>query len=369
MSEQLQLETANSAGTSHHKVFHQFPCWQGRVPDGFIMNFLGVMTRAHYWRPYIAVSEGYPADRYVNTEYPPFDEEYFEWIDLLETIIAAEDQFTMLEIGAGWGRWTANAAAALKHFVCPSPTFIAVEAEPTHFKWMVQHLADNSVDSKNLRLIQAAVARTDGKVGFYVGETQGRGPSNYYGHSIGGPHAVDAVSLSTLLRPLTTVNLVDLDIQGVELEVLEAAAQELDEKVNRVHVGTHSRKIEEGLRSLFRRLGWRCLRCFPSNASVNTECGTISFQDGVQTWLNPTYSHQRTNAVAILTEKLATSRQEGARLWAELESVRRDRGREHAPKVGSVASRIIEKGGRLRDRVAPLGTRRRMAFDSIAKKI
>jgi hypothetical protein len=80
------------------------------------------------------VAEGYLPDRHVETDYPPFDEEYFEWIDLLEAITSAKGQFTMLELGGGWGRWTANAATALRHLGGLPHTLVVVEAESTHFQ-------------------------------------------------------------------------------------------------------------------------------------------------------------------------------------------------------------------------------------------
>ena len=53
--------------------------------------------------------------------YPSFNEEYFEWVDVLEAVVARAGMFTMLELGAGWGRWLANAAAAeLDSAGCPS---------------------------------------------------------------------------------------------------------------------------------------------------------------------------------------------------------------------------------------------------------
>jgi len=279
------------------------------------VNFLGVFTRASYWHPYIAESNAYPQDRFVKTEYPPFDEEYFEWVDLLEAVVSAKGHFTMLELGAGWGRWTVNAAVSLKHLCGLPHTLIAVEAEPTHFQWMTEHVADNSVDPQGLQLINAAVAREDGRVGFYAGETNQGGPSTWYGQSIGGPQIVDCVSLNTLIRGLQTVDLIDIDVQGAELEVLEPVSQALDEKVKRIHIGTHGSGIEEGLRSLFSRLGWECVNYFPSFSSPQTRWGKIPLHDGVQTWLNPTYSSQREDELSILRKKLQASRQEGARLW------------------------------------------------------
>jgi FkbM family methyltransferase len=313
-----------------------FPCWQGEVPRGFIVNFLGAVTRIEFYVGYSEIDRQYPADRWVQTEYPSFDEEYFEWIDLLEAVVAAKDCFTMLELGAGFGRWTANAALALKQAGDIKPTLIAVEAEPTHFRWMVQHLADNAVESKGVHLIQAAVAANSGKVGFYVGETEYGAPENWYGQNIGGPHMVDAVSLNSLLEPLEAIDLVDLDIQGAEFEVLEAVAAELDKKVKRVHIGTHSARIDEALTSLFGRLGWRCLRSYACGATVGTEYGSIFFQDGIQTWVNPAYGEGSDDILRVLGEKLETSRREGARLWRAIERLRED----HAHMSEASASKL-----------------------------
>jgi FkbM family methyltransferase len=369
MSVQAQVATVNSTGiVSHHPVFLRFPCWEGTVPKGFLVDFLGVMTRADYRESYREIAQRYSVNRHAQTEYPPFDEEYFEWIDLLEAVASAENCFTMMELGAGFGPWTARAAAALRQAGNLPYTLVGVEAEPTHFQWMIQHLRDNFVDPTGLRLVRAAVSAASGKVGFYVGETQYGKPDNWYGQCIGGPHMVDAVDLNSLLEPLDVVDLIDIDVQGAELEVLEAASRLLDEKVKRVHIGTHGAKIEDGLHSLFGRLGWRRIRSFPCASTVDTEWGSIRFQDGVQTWLNPTYCNTPKDDVASLTEKLNSCRVEGARLWAELEKGRRelDKARLNEQSLGW---KMAERIRRARGRMAPVGSRRRRVFDFIAERI
>jgi FkbM family methyltransferase len=350
------------------QVFERFPCWQGPVPEGFVVDFLGVLTRAAYYEPYLKVSQGYPADRYVRTEYPPISEDYFEWADVLESVLVARDHFTMIELGAGWGRWVTKAAVALRSIGGLPSTCIAVEAEPSHFRFITEHLGDNGLDSKRFRLIEAAVARADGKIGFQVGTNLWEGTFDLYSQAIGGPQLVEAVSLRTLLAPLVSVDLIDLDVQGAELEVLEGAADELDQKVKRVHIGTHSRRVEEGLRSLFGRLGWKCRYDFPGSSTVEIQGKTTHFQDGIQTWLNPSFLASPANDVAVLQDKLRAARGEGARLWAELEKVRETLDRERLSR-DSVAWRLMEKSRRLRDRVAPSGTHRRKLLEFVSKKI
>ena len=241
----------------------------------------------------------------MESSLPSFDEEYFEWIDLLEAVLAARDKFTMVELGAGFGRWLVNAAAALTSYNGLPFRLVGVEAEPTHFQWAEAHLRDNGVDPHRCELVHAAAAPADGKVWFYIGR-----PADWYGQYVTNrrprwrqrvkmllrPHGilhgkqvtrVRAVSVRALLQPLRLVDLIDIDVQGAELKVLSTATGEMSEKVKRVHIGTHSRDIETGLRVLFRRLGWKPLNDYPCNSEADTPWGVIKFQDGVQTWVNP----------------------------------------------------------------------------------
>jgi len=65
----------------HHPIFSKFPCFEA-------MDLPGHNNILFKWY------------------------EYFEWIDLLESIDHANRQFIMLEIGAGLGCWGARGAFA-----------------------------------------------------------------------------------------------------------------------------------------------------------------------------------------------------------------------------------------------------------------
>jgi FkbM family methyltransferase len=253
---------------------------------------------------------------------PPIDENYFEWVDLLESLANSGVDFTMMERGAGYGRWLVRGAFAARWFGNPSCKLIGVEAEPTHFEWMQQHFRDNGLDPDSQTLLRAAISGRDGTATFIVGNAR-----EWYGQrvvliedywqfvkqrlrrsifrSLGDSRArrpddaamyhlarVRRVSLDSLLRPLRKVDLIDLDVQGAELEVLSAAPEGLNAKVSRVHIGTHNQKVESGLRSLFRRLGWVCSFDFPCGGESETPWGLVKFQDGVQSWQNPKVATQ-----------------------------------------------------------------------------
>ena len=77
---------------------------------------------------------------------------------MLESVLEADDGFTMVELGAGWGRWLVDAWSVLKQIGKTDKRLllVGVEAEPTHFEWMKQHFADNGLD------VQAASADPGG---------------------------------------------------------------------------------------------------------------------------------------------------------------------------------------------------------------
>ena len=295
---------------TRHPVFEHFEPWSGKVEAGWTVNFLGVATRQEFFAGMTGVV---PSESgWVETEHPAYNEEYLEWIDVLEAVAGADGTFTMIELGAGWGRWLMNGAAAARAHGRLRLQLVGVEAEPTHFRWMQQHFADNLVEDQTLTLIEAAVAAEEGRVRFQIGDA-----SAWYGQQIvvSTPHAsaratarsrirtllrrrahaepasaatanVRAVTLTSILDRLECVDLIDLDVQGIEADVLESTERALA-KVKRVHIGTHSADNEQRLRALFDGLGWENLNDYACGAEAETPWGPITFEDGVQTWVNP----------------------------------------------------------------------------------
>lgn len=304
----------------HHPLIRTLPRWNGVTPKGLLVDCIGIKTRLKFLKG--MMTEYVEAQNPGATEppLPAFDEEYFEWIDVLEAVTAARDRFVMIELGAGYGRWLVRAVAALRQ-VNPLPfALVAVEAEPTHFAWIHEHLRDNDIDAGEHELIEAAVNATGEPVIFHVGN-----PSGWYGQAIdvnapspppewrdsaraqtqaavqqGAPESagapdeastgtvpVEAVTLTDILQKHPRVDLIDLDVQGAELDVLRAAIDELDRRVKRLHIGTHSAEIEAGLRKLFPAHGWDLVHDFHCLKPNATPYGDIEFGDGVQSWVNP----------------------------------------------------------------------------------
>lgn len=249
---------------------------------GPVPSWMGVWTSRGYVRPELLDLRSPP---------PLFDEteDLYEWASVLHSVMdAPRERFTMLELGAGWARWTVNAAAACRRWGSRY-RLVAVEAEPTHARWARRHLRANGVRRVGRegsgRVLQAAVAPHGRSARFAVGD-----PDGWYGQALDDPtwsppetRRVRVVQLSRLLRRLGHVDLVHADIQGAELAVFTEAAGEL-ERVGRVHIGTHSAAVEEGLRELFSSVGFTPVWDFPGGSEIATAHGMARLGDGVQVW-------------------------------------------------------------------------------------
>lgn len=282
-------------------VLMKFHPWSGTVRAGYFAYFLGDIARAGYWKFSPELRAIYDRERQETFTRPLGDDNIFDWLVLLEAVVEAKGEFTMAALGAGWGRWLVAASFAVKQFSNVPVHLIGVEAEPTHFGWMAEHFRDNGIDPGDHDLIEAAASATRGHAWFYVGK-----PDAWYGQAIvrdallngavagaegdyGGEKArvVRTIDLTELLSRRDRIDYLHMDIQGAELEFLSGAPALLHDKVKRVLIGTHSHEIEEGLRSLFGALGWRCQYDVAMNERVRVDETIVEVGDGAQAWINP----------------------------------------------------------------------------------
>src|SRR5579863_2110322 len=75
------------------------------------------------------------------------DDEFLEAIVLVESIDNAKNTFTMVELGAGYGRWLVSAGVLANRMRKDLHLrLIGVEAENGHFQMMRQHFIDNGIN-------------------------------------------------------------------------------------------------------------------------------------------------------------------------------------------------------------------------------
>lgn len=290
-----------------HGIFSQFEPFTGDFPLDRAFDFIGARCKLHFSREIRSSSE-----LYIKATVPHLSDEYFEWISLLQAAKRASGSFTVVELGAGFGRWSARAVLAAKQCGITDIKAILVEAEPCHAEWCKEHMIDNAIS--NFEVIEAAVGAQKGEMLFVVREpNKDFAPSDwygqaanwtaenyhvateetYYGHPVidngtgWGSIKVPVLPLDEILSATKSVDLIDMDIQGAEAEVVESSMAVLNAKVKAIHIGTHSTEIEGRVRSSFESHGWRRIWDYPLQQRVDTPFGPVSFDDGVQTWENP----------------------------------------------------------------------------------
>lgn len=283
----------------HHPIFERFTPYSGPSPAGEHLDFIGARFRGE-WSGNRSI-EGCDA---ITAALPTLNEEYFEWCDLLEAVDAAEGAFTMVELGAGYGRWGIRGARAAQQRGLAT-RLIFVEAEPQHAAWIREALAINAIEGE---VIEAAIAYDGQPVPFAVnsatynaenwygqarvGDVGEETADSYFGRKLyrSGPYGqimAPAMTLEDVLADLDFVDLVDSDLQGAEREMILNSMPIINERVRRMHIGTHSDEIEEICRKAFTAAGWRNVWDFGLQADRDTPYGPSWFGDGVSSWINP----------------------------------------------------------------------------------
>ena len=222
------------------------------------------------------------------------NEDLFSWIDLLESVASAESRFTMLDLGAGYGRWLVNGAMASRQ---KGKDFLVagVEAEDIHYRWMLEHLEDNGITKQQCLTFHGPISDVEKSVFFTYGH-----PTDWYGQQIlpsadtpfgdwpeSSVKQKRTVSIIDVLTQVGRLDTLHADVQGEEAIIFPACIDLLDESVKRVLIGTHSREIDKILDALFNKHGWENRYAFPCQAEgIMTPYGVVDFQDGVQSWIN-----------------------------------------------------------------------------------
>ena len=110
----------------HHPIVRTFKLSTVVQSPEFFVDFLDIRTRQEFVIGMLRSDSVATAPQKIIPGHPAFDEEYFEWVDVLESVAEAESSIVMVELGAGYGRWLMRAAAAARR---RGVTFHAVGVE------------------------------------------------------------------------------------------------------------------------------------------------------------------------------------------------------------------------------------------------
>ena len=291
------------------EIFSAFTPFKGSAPAGVFANWLGDMSPENVlgqpWKP-----NGLPGN-----PLPQIDEEIFEYVDVLESARQAGEVFTFLELGAGYGRWSARAAIAARQLGKRCRLGLA-EANPRLIPLLRENMAANGVAVRDYQVFPVAAGHRLGTTPITVAFPDETAPAICYGHGETTNSLKDAVEagfyyedrplwrltngwgiifvpvlpLSAIINEYEHVDLADFDLQGAEADAIGEAIDVLTRKVSRLHIGTHGVEIEAKLRTILASANWTCVRDYSLHRENETEFGSITFCDGVQTWINPRFA-------------------------------------------------------------------------------
>jgi FkbM family methyltransferase len=198
--------------------------------------------------------------------------EAVEYIALADSVRRARSRYCIAELGAGWGPWAGLGGVLARNLGLGEIEVIAIEGLPARFELLKKHLHANGLrplegDETTLgpvrcRVINGAATTTRGEVFFPdVGITDmgsrasdTGGDRDYRGKQVRNLR-VQGYPLAEILRD-AHVDLLHVDVQGSELELVEANLDLLARQVDAMMIGTHSRVIEGALIDLLYRNGW-----------------------------------------------------------------------------------------------------------------
>src|SRR3974390_711828 len=142
-------------------VFDGIRPWAGKVPKGYLVDFLGTLTDAKF-RVMFGVDPGTIGGDAVQTRLPTIQdgEGWFEAVNWILAARAARGRFVMVTLGACYGAQAVGSCRALQALNPMPYKLVAVEPEPDNYEWTRRHMRDNNIDPDEQWLFKFAISAT-----------------------------------------------------------------------------------------------------------------------------------------------------------------------------------------------------------------
>jgi FkbM family methyltransferase len=300
--------------------------WSGRVPEGYIVDFLGILTKGSFLWNRTGPFDAYDVDTALPT-LTTYGEGLFEVAEWFYSAREATDQYVVVSLGAAYGAQLVGAWKVLQA-INPLPArLVAVEPVPENCEWIRQHMSANGINPDDHWILQTALGSDNEPMLFPVG-APGTGLTS--GVETNSPEArkalastlrirdqsdvvlenilmynatglthklahgytadvkfVSAMTLRDVLGPFERIDLLEVDIQGSEVPVISPCMDLINRRVRRLHVGTHGQDIHKTLRGMFSAAGWEFVFDYSPGARHVTERGSLEISDGILGLRNP----------------------------------------------------------------------------------
>jgi FkbM family methyltransferase len=244
----------------------------------------------------------------------PTHEDFPEWEYILRAIIDASknDFFQMIDLGAGYGRWSVNAMSAIRNYqgdVNFKPYFLNVEAHPGRFMLLEECCEINEIRGfcKNVNL----GISEDGKPLLIAENIESFGasvisnaanvetPEKFIWKDSSGNNylPIRTVNGSEVIKIgqkySDTIDIINLDVQGAEYEFLSANISLLSKYVKRIRISTHDKDKDDELYQLLVDHKFAIETFYPRQSTSKTPFGNINTDDGIICCINTSNKFQK----------------------------------------------------------------------------
>lgn len=260
--------------------------------EGRLTNFLGTIVDPVYFGSLLAGKAGSIEDVPIPGNWHAC---VAEWGACLRALDLAQDSFTVVELGCGWGCWLNNMAVAARTSG-REYELVGVEGDHDHLAFAKETFRENGIPPERVTLLAGVAAAQEGvalfprqkhkgaswglKPVFGATESQRNAARRSKSHDELPMH-----SLAHVIGQRPRVDLLHIDIQGGELDLLAGSLPILTEKVAYMFVATHSRAIERGIHRILREGPWMLEIERPAIYKMQMTGPRLKI-DGVMGWRN-----------------------------------------------------------------------------------
>lgn len=235
----------------------------GQQPKpGFVTNFLGVRTATKFF-------PGILDDKSGTVEPVPIPANWHadiaEWGSALRAVELSGPEFTILELGCGWGCWLNNSGAAARR-MGKKVNLFGIEGDKHHVGFAHEALKENGFGEDEYTIVHGVAASKNGAALFPIvstaGASWGSAPILNATRSqiaeakkAGGYETIKSFSIDNITGK-KVIDLLHIDIQGGEEQLIRDSIGIINGYVRFILIGTHSRSIEANVLALLLDNGW-----------------------------------------------------------------------------------------------------------------
>ena len=259
-------------------------------PD-HLTNFLGVKIKPEFFPTLSLLPNSIDSTPNPNN----FHADVAEWGSCLRSVDLANNQFSMLELGCGWGCWMNNLGVTAK-ISGKKIKLYGIEADEGHLTFAKSAFKDNNIAESEYQLFPGIAGKKSsialfpkldsgidwgGEARFNLSEVEAATAI-----ASGKYIQIPVVDIVDIFKDKPPLDIIHVDIQGAELDLLTEIFDFLNTKAKSVFIGTHSKQIEGGLYNLFLSNGNWKLEMERPNIHIISEGKPVNVCDGVQYWRN-----------------------------------------------------------------------------------